>query len=641
MKFINLNSSSEGNAGLVRGIIYGEVEGVRYGDLEPGVVYVPQETENAPIKVRESLLFGESGATKIPNIINTKETDGIEVVVAELLNFNLALKRRVIRIYDTESGEKFDCHYWVEIVVKLRNGELNKFDHFIESSKIKDRGWLAKATYSLATIPSSTEEKEAFYDMVQRCIETPNVPTEIIYPNAGWRNIQNLGWKYIFRQGYVGSYDSLIHTVDDKYSMLLKEEFLGTKELFDNALRMKNICKNGLTSLELLLFVHTSVLTTIFERAGYPIGFIFGVVGVTNSRKTSMAVAMAKIFDRHMNVADAEFATATECGIEKTLSLYKDGIVIIDDFKPGTNQMQQKALDSKLDYLVRLYGNRVSKKRMLDFNTEGEKKYFPINGCCLITMEIITGVQSTLSRMFISEINYSDVDNGLLAFYQNEKWILPTHLYDFLLWVTEHFIQVEQFVKERFNLLRSRHRFQFGRYADAYATLTVTAEILSDYAMERKFWDIKDRQGFLMQVEDSLLIEFSNMQSRIRRRDKATVVLTALKEAISSRSLKPTWLTDETCGLRLSCYEDETCIYIKSTLLKKIVSDYCRIYQEPCLIANKDELFGLLERVQVLDVQEKDKGREKGRKLPKQKGNTLRYMYLLKTQIDKILSEEI
>ena len=31
-------------------------------------------------------------------------------------------------------------------------------------------------------------------------------------------------------------------------------------------------------------------------------------------------------------IADAEFATATACGIEKVLNTYKDAVVIIDDF---------------------------------------------------------------------------------------------------------------------------------------------------------------------------------------------------------------------------------------------------------------------------------------------------------------------
>ena len=125
---------------------------------------------------------------------------------------------------------------------------------------------------------------------------------------------------------------------------------------------------------------------------------------MTNSRKTSLVLALAKIFGRNNLVADAEFATATNCGIEKVLGTYHDAPVIVDDFKPGATPMQQKALDGKLDELLRFYGNRVTKKRMTDFMPAGSKKYFPISGGCIITMEIVNGVQSSLSRMFLVEL---------------------------------------------------------------------------------------------------------------------------------------------------------------------------------------------------------------------------------------------
>lgn len=98
-------------------------------------------------------------------------------------------------------------------------------------------------------------------------------------------------------------------------------------EIFNNAMNMRKICKNRFASTILLLFTHVSTMTTFFEERGFPINFILGIVGVTNSRKTSLAMEFTKIFSEKKKMADAEF-TATDAGIEKTLSKYKDAPIL-------------------------------------------------------------------------------------------------------------------------------------------------------------------------------------------------------------------------------------------------------------------------------------------------------------------------
>ena len=231
------------------------------------------------------------------------------------------------------------------------------------------------------------------------------------------------------------------------------------------------------------------------------------------------------------------------------------------------------------------------------------------------------------------------MDNVVLTFYQENRWVLPTHLYDFISWVTDHFEQAINYIAQNFDSLRRKHRFEVGRYAEMYATIFITAEILTNYSISRNFWSLEDKELFLLKVENALLTEIANMEIRIKKRDKAFVIVSALREALSSGWLKPAYLNNDTCGLRLDCYEDEDFIYIRSSWLKKVVYDYCKAFHEHCEITSTDELTGLLERVQVLDVLETAKGRENARKLPKQKGNTLRYLYLKKDKMTQIWND--
>lgn len=381
---------------------------------------------------------------------------------------------------------------------------------------------------------------------------------------------------------------------------------VGSLETFHLAQNMQYICRNEAASTELFLFVHASTLTTLFEKAGYPLNFIFGIAGVTNSRKTSLVLAMAKLFDREKLIADAEFATATGCGIEKALGLYHDAPVLIDDFKPGANRMQQKEMDRKLDELARYYGNRVPKQRMTDFMTEGDKKYFPIGGGCVLTMEIVTGVLSSISRMFITELGYGDVMNERLQFYQDKRWILPTYFYDFISWVTGKFDYIVSYIQEKYPIFRRTYKFEVGRYSEMYATFITTACLITDFAKERRFWGENEAKEYLERIEKILLSELKVMEHRIRRRDKGTLVIDAITEALNNHQIVPVTLNSESCARKEPFYEDAEFYYFRAKDLRMLVNAYCQTYQERNEIINEEELIGVLEKQQVLDIIEKD-----------------------------------
>ena len=436
----------------------------------------------------------------------------------------------------------------------------------------------------------------------------------------------------------VGEESTHVHTQQHAYKLNIKKEHLGVKQTFLDAIAMMEICGNLATSTELMLFTHAGVMTTLFELAGYPINFVMGVIGVTNSRKTSMALAITKIFDRERMVVDAEF-TATACGIEKTLGTYKDGVVIIDDFKPGVNRAQQYMLDQKLDQLVRYYGNRIAKKRMNDYQPDAEKKYFPINGVCVMTMEVVTGVTSSLSRMFLTEIGIDDVNNKKLSFYQQNAWILPTHIYDFLGWVTQHFEEAVVYISNAFPQFRDSKTFEMPRYCEMYATIMTTTMITTRYASERRFWGKQESDNFIKLVEQIVTNELYSMALRIKSHDKGRVMIMALNDALISGKLSPVVLTSETAPKRFECYQNEEILFIQTRRLSQVVNQYCKEFGQSCEIINEDEAISLLQRLQVLEVAEQNGKRISSRKLPVQRGNALRYLYINKEKFMNICEE--
>lgn len=579
-------------------------------------------------------------------VLSTKKSpDVVEVVCATeednigKLNFDVELLKRIRKIQVTSEGEKPHDFYSMKVAVYKYNRTAVTFLAVIKSEEAKDFCWVKKATHSLAQIPHSKEEKKEFEDKIQHAIETENVPLEIIYPVAGWRNVPGYGPRYVYQGGMIGeNKNMLVHTASDKYTLDLNKE-VPPATVFEKAIGMLRICPVAAASWVLWLFLHVSILCTLYEEAGHPLNFLMGVNGITNSRKTSLALAITKLFDRDHMVADAEFATATAGGIEKVHGLYKDAVVIIDDFKPGIDRHEQRQLTAKLDTLARFNGNRVEKKRMMDFFSNADEKFFPIYGGCVMTMEHVEGVTSSLSRMFLTNIEIDSVDNERLAYYQKEKWILPTHIYHYLEWVTNHYENVIKYIKKRFPELRLEHEFEFGRYDEMYATLMLSVELLIEYARANGFWTETEYQWFHSESEAILCNELRMMGKDVMARDKSAIVVKALTDALLTGKIVSMHLTRVTVTEKAECYNNDAYIFIRADYLKKKVNDYCRENYETCLIMSDNELFSLLEKLNLLEVLETEKGRERSRKLPIQTNNPWRYIYLKKAEINKLLEE--
>lgn len=557
---------------------------------------------------------------------------------SHLLNFHLALKKKIIHVQDTERGEVRKYAYQIVIQVTQKNGIVKDFEEIVPGEKVKKFDWVTKATQSLATLPCDKDSRLEWNEKVQCCIESNNVPFEVTYPNAGWREIAENTWRYVYSDGVVGYENMDVHTLP-KYNLLLECEKIGIVETFRLAMKMITVTRNA-TALELLLFTHMCVMSTLFERAGFPIKFVLGVVGVTNSRKTSLVLALSQIFGREKFLADAEFATATRCGIEKTLSTYKDGVVIIDDFKPGIHSGQQNELNRKLDELVRMSGDRVPKKRMTDFLADGDNKFFPISGGCVLTMELVTGVTSSITRMFLTELGKDDVQNDQLSFFQENRWVLDTHLYDFIMWLTNHFEEVINYLKNRISQLRSERLYTIGRYDEMRSYFLSTAEIFSMYARERNFWCDAECTSFLTDVKTAIEGEIYSMQQYIRRVDKGILILRALDEMLKRGKIQAKELNEDTCVLRCEIYKSEDIIYAKASTLFAAVKNFLLQTYSSIDLINPEEMISALERLDAIDIAVKADGRrERSRKLPVQRGNAYRYLYIRKSKMAEVLEE--
>lgn len=129
------------------------------------------------------------------------------------------------------------------------------------------------------------------------------------------------------------------------------------------------------------------------------------------------------------------------------------------------------------------------------------------------------------------------------------------------------------------------------------------------------------------------------MGNRLKNYDKGTLVLKIFDEITRNISVTFYPITPETCENRESCYEDENFYYIQTKKLIQESQNFCTKYNEREQIINEGELIGLLEKLDVLDIYEKDGKRERSRKLPTPKGNTKRYLYINKNKLADLLEK--
>lgn len=186
--------------------------------------------------------------------------------------------------------------------------------------------------------------------------------------------------------------------------------------------------------------------------------------------------------------------------------------------------------------------------------------------------------------------------------------------------------------------MRTQHRFAYGRYGEMYATFLLTADILSGYAQERGFWKQDNSNDFLNTVMQMALDELRVMEERLKESDRGQIALNALAKAVAEGQVQPVWLTEESCRQREEIYEDLERIFIRKKELRRLAIAYAK-ENDLAVVFSEEELIRLMEGLGVLEIYTGAGKNERSRKLPCQRGNTLRYLYVNKKAMEARLSD--
>lgn len=550
--------------------------------------------------------------------------------ISEMGSGNFSLELLAIQYKINESTEKKASQTFY--IFRIRTAYKTKI-RAVSSSELENFAWVRNTTDGLAYFREKKDYSQ-FPIYVHQILERDinNVKRETLYELPGWKRI-NQQWHYVCDQGVIGKPE----ITDVRVESDLKFEILklDKKSVIRKFLDMENITKRKEISRTLMLFSCMSVMTTLFETSGFPIKSILAVLGTTNTLKTSTALVFTKIFNAEETMSPEVTFSSTRSGIETYVAKFQDAILLVDDFMPGEDKVKQSRLNSKLELLCRLYGDRTSKKRMTVFSNIKNLEY-PVRGCCMITGEHMTGVTSSQTRIVCVNIEKGDVDKEKLRVYQEKPLILPSFLYGLIEFLTVNQEKVFEMMRTGMNEYRNDMKFKIARLNESAAHFLVTLDILTEYFRCEIGIDC---EKFKNEWRQNVLNIFYENDRQLANLDVVGEILQALDEVLLSRKGEVKPIAEIQRQDMCFAYVDENFIYIQQKELYIIVKNYCIRYGHDFYLQRGDLVTKLKEQ-DVLECVKNSEGHlEAARKLQQGKGITRRFLYIKRKRMKEILEK--
>lgn len=376
--------------------------------------------------------------------------------------FNASIQ--IVCIYENEKDTSE-----VEFRLELQDGEVKEYRMKVEL--FREGGWY-KSVFGI-----ECKDSRALREYLEHLCGNASAKKVKSFPVAGW--YQKSGrFNYYTKSGDVLGESSKVDIKNEGieiYPVKNKSEQELARAFFD-----MRFLTNDATAEMLLSYLILAVNYSLFRDAGYTPKGIMAVIGPRSSRKTSLVMVMMKLFRRQEGMTPYYNFHSTKTSIDEGLHMFKDGILIVDDLMPSEDTRQKNEIESTLEYITRVFGDAISKKRSRNYT--GNVEYKP-EGLAVITGEYIAGVSSSMSRRIVLKIAQDTVNCENLTFYQENLEILPGFLWNFLRYCAINQEQILSEIKSYMKACRRQHQdtYNISRYAEYYAELETAMLLLLDY----------------------------------------------------------------------------------------------------------------------------------------------------------------
>jgi len=368
-----------------------------------------------------------------------------------------------------------------------------------------------------------------------------DVPSRIVYKYTGWKKI-NEQWHYLTGSGAITA-AGLVDTVEtdlgsghmSRYALPAPLAGDELRAAINETLQLMTICPNK---------PHIgAVLLAAVARAPLgecqPTNYVIWTHGLTGSGKSELAALCLAFFGKEFNSNSFPSNWSdTDNAMESKAYRAKDGLFVVDDYKPSVSPTEAAKLNAKAERFVRGTGNQAARDRLassLDLNSGYYNR-----SLTLITGEDLPKGQSLLARSLILEIARPDIPSDQLPIYkqaaQSGKYAGLMSAY--IQWLASRMDQLKagfpRFVQQyqndaRNNGLTTSH----PRAPEIYANMVAGAETFIDFLQDSGL--SAERANVLTaDIETGLKQAFSEQGAYQSEQDEVQRFINLLKAAFSS-----------------------------------------------------------------------------------------------------------
>lgn len=494
----------------------------------------------------------------------------------------------------------------------------------VPGNKLLELDWLKRAADGLLYLEAKVADK--IKKQLILFIQKNTVRQTRRYEGGGWKKVENM-WGYVLARGIINRTDySIIGGKDYEFPPRVEG---GEAEICHKIFEMMSICQNPAIMLILMFYVQLSFLSTIFSFAGAAVKFIVTLVGETNSRKTTLALLLAKVFVANEKLPDATFS-ATLGGIEMAVYECIDRCMILDDMKPGATKTENKEMAKKLELVTRLFGDRTPKKRMVGYGSDGE---FQVGGGCIVTGEHIDGVESSRTRRVNVAITRNEVNNELLSEFQETNY-WSSYLYYWLSYITLKIDDAIKFIKSEFGQLRKQGKFKIDRRNDQFAQLSISASLFLSYAVECGVLSLDDAKQKYIEMQDMIF----EVLCQNEEETKAESVLGIMLEAFYNHAQQYA----EPMGLMGTntekIYQDENFFFVSIEVFLTIANKYAEKIGASVALPSARLLPKMLDEENIIEVKKEGDKIRRTLHLPGHATST-RFLWISKDNLEMYIHQ--
>ena len=383
-------------------------------------------------------------------------------------------------------------------------------------------------------------------DNLRACIHlysnlNDDVPRHTVFKYTGWKKI-NDKWHYLTGSGAITD-EGLVNdvTVDlgnghmGKY--LLPEPLAGEdlKQAVNDALVLLSVCPNK-------PHIGAALLAAV---ARAPLGeaacidFAIWLHGLTGSKKSAIsAIALAFYGDFTARSFPSNWSDTANDAEAKSFQA-KDGLFIIDDFKPSVSSIEAGKLYAMAERIVRNTGNQAGRGRR-GSAMEVNAAYFN-RSMMIITGEDLPRGQSLLGRLLVLELGGSDVDVSTLTRLQRaaSKGQFTGLMSAYIKWLAPRIGQLKKDLPKDIEILRNGALREglassHSRAPEIYANLVAGFSTFLEFLEEVNAIDSEKSHQLLLSIETDLTQAFSEQGEYQTDQDEALRFIQLLKAVLSS-----------------------------------------------------------------------------------------------------------